>query len=225
MTKASRSSILHRYLDPASSLGEVLFGLIMTLTFTLGAGLIIEDEGREGARELLVAALGCNVAWGIIDAVLYLVNQLFDRGRLRRLGLAVRGTTDERSATILVADELDELLETLMSAAHREELYTRISSNLRASGRATYSVTKADLLGAFTSFWLVVLTCVPAAIPFVFIDDARLALRLSNAILLALLFVAGYLGARYTYGRPWLTGFGLLLVGVVLVGVAVLLGG
>lgn len=48
MIAESRSSLIHRYLDPASSLGEVLFGLIMTLTFTLGAGIIIEDQGREG---------------------------------------------------------------------------------------------------------------------------------------------------------------------------------
>src|SRR6187401_3008488 len=86
----SRSSLMHRYLDPASSLGEVLFGLIMTLTFTLGAGLIIEDEGRAGARELLIAVIGCNVAWGIIDGALFLVGQLFDRGRLQRLGRSIR---------------------------------------------------------------------------------------------------------------------------------------
>ena len=67
-----RSSLMDRYLDPATSLGEVLFGLIMTLTFTLGAGIIIEDEGREGARQLLIALIGCNIAWGIIDAALYL---------------------------------------------------------------------------------------------------------------------------------------------------------
>src|SRR5262245_47879599 len=42
------SSLAHRYLDPATTLAEILFGLIMTLTFTLGAGLIIEDEGRAG---------------------------------------------------------------------------------------------------------------------------------------------------------------------------------
>ena len=29
--------LMNRYLDPASSLGEIMFGLIMTLTFTLGA--------------------------------------------------------------------------------------------------------------------------------------------------------------------------------------------
>ena len=45
MSTANRSSLMNRYLDPASSLGEIMFGLIMTLTFTLGAGIIIEDEG------------------------------------------------------------------------------------------------------------------------------------------------------------------------------------
>ena len=58
---------MDRYLDPATSLAEIMFGLIMTLTFTLGAGIIIEDEGREGARQLLIAVIGCNIAWGIID--------------------------------------------------------------------------------------------------------------------------------------------------------------
>ena len=84
----------HRYIDPNTSLSEVLFGLIMTLTFTLGAGIMIQEEGREGARQLLIATIGCNIAWGIIDGALYLVGQLFDRGRLRVLGQAVRQASD-----------------------------------------------------------------------------------------------------------------------------------
>ena len=82
-TASDRMAVLHRYLDPSTSLAEILFGLIMTLTFTLGAGLLIEDEGHAGARELLIAVIGCNVAWGIIDGALYLVGQLFDRGSPR----------------------------------------------------------------------------------------------------------------------------------------------
>ena len=86
----SRARLMQRYLDPATSLGEMLFGLIMTLTFTLGAGIIIEDEGREGARQLLIAVIGCNIAWGIIDGALYLVGPAVRSRQLRRLGLAVR---------------------------------------------------------------------------------------------------------------------------------------
>ena len=72
---------LHKYIDPATSLSEILFGLIMTLTFTLGAGIVIQEEGREGAREMLVAILGCNLAWGVIDGLFYLMGCLAEKGR------------------------------------------------------------------------------------------------------------------------------------------------
>jgi hypothetical protein len=42
-------------------MGEALFGLIMTLTFTLGVDLIIHEQGREGARQMLIGILGCNL--------------------------------------------------------------------------------------------------------------------------------------------------------------------
>jgi hypothetical protein len=67
-----------RYLDPASRLGEILFGLIMVLTLTLTAGLTVA-EGRVGVRQLLLAAIGCNFAWGIIDAVMYIMNCVTER--------------------------------------------------------------------------------------------------------------------------------------------------
>ncbi len=59
---------LFRTLEPAESLGEIVFGLIMVLTFTLGAAVA---GGYE--RGLLLAAVGCNVAWGVIDAVLFVM--------------------------------------------------------------------------------------------------------------------------------------------------------
>jgi hypothetical protein len=81
------------------------------------------------------------------------------------------------------------------------------------------------VLGALTSFWLVVVTSIPAAIPFLIFDDARFALRVSNGILLALLFITGYLWARYTLSRPWLVGFCFLIGGIALVAAAIALGG
>src|SRR5574339_1145035 len=96
-------SLTAKYLDPGSAMGELLFGLIMTLTFTLGAGLVIEEEGREGAREMLIGILGCNLAWGIIDGVLYVLGQLFERGRLRRLVSSVRMGSDD-AGRVLIAD-------------------------------------------------------------------------------------------------------------------------
>lgn len=223
---ARRSSIAEKYLDPATSMAEVLFGLIMTLTFTLGAGLIIEEEGAEGARQLLIATIGCNVAWGIIDAALYLAGQLLDRGRLRKLSEIVRGASDDNVASAVVGNELDGLLEHVTSEPERRDLYGRIVRNIRSTPvREGGKVTKADWLGALASFWLVFLASVPAAIPFLFMDDAMQALRASNAILLALLFFTGYRWAKYTLGSPWIVGLCFLLGGIGMVWTAIMLGG
>src|SRR5512145_3262471 len=100
----------HRFvthLDPGARLGELLFGLIMVLTFTLGAG--IELAGDRGAtRELLIAALGCNTAWGVIDAALYLMNQLSERGRVYRLVKSIQTAPDREQGLSLIASELDD---------------------------------------------------------------------------------------------------------------------
>ena len=222
---AHRTSLVHRYVDPSTSLGEIMFGLIMTLTFTLGAGIIIEDEGREGARQLLIAVLGCNIAWGIIDGALYLAGELFGRGRLRRIGRLIRQSPTRTRAEALVAAELDDVLGEVTSEADRAALYRRIVDNVHAKPPTRNRVTKDDFTGALMSCLLVIATSIPAAIPFLIFDDARFALRVSNGILLALLFVVGSWWARYTLGKPWLVGLCFLAVGFLLVAAAIALGG
>jgi VIT1/CCC1 family predicted Fe2+/Mn2+ transporter len=206
-------------------MGEVLFGLIMTLTFTLGAGLTIQEEGREGARQLLIATIGCNIAWGVIDGVFFMLGQLFERGRRRRIVQLVRGTAQERDAKALVAGELDDVIEKVMTPEERHVLYGRIVQQIRSGEMPPNPITRADVMGGIASFWLVFFASLPAAIPFLFIDDALLALRISNAILLGLLFWAGHRFARYTMAPPALTGLLFLLFGAALVAMAIALGG
>jgi hypothetical protein len=62
-------------LDPIDRISEVLFGLIMVLSFT--GSISVVSDGRAEISELLWAALGCNLAWGIIDAVFYLMSTIF----------------------------------------------------------------------------------------------------------------------------------------------------
>ena len=61
-----------RILEPMDRISEILFGLIMALTFTLTLGVITAD--RIQVRTMLLAALGCNLAWGIIDASVFLMS-------------------------------------------------------------------------------------------------------------------------------------------------------
>ena len=215
-----------KYLDPGSVMGEVLFGLIMTLTFTLGAGLVIEEEGRAGAREMLIGILGCNLAWGIIDGVLYVLGRVFERGRLRRLVAEARGAGSEEAARGLFAAELDELLAPVTEPDTRHRLYGAMLDGARTQELPRNTVRREDVMGALAAGWLVFACSFPAVLPFVFMDDPRLALRVSNAILIALLFVVGHRHAqRHTLGRPWLTGLVFALMGVFLVAIAIPLGG
>ena len=216
---------LHRYIDPATSLTEILFGLIMTLTFTLGAGIVVQDEGRDGARELLVAALGCNIAWGIIDACFYLITATFEREQFRRLGRRMREVPHVSDAVALLAERLDEALAPALDEGERHGLYRRLAENVRNGPPLSGKPKAEDWWGAIASGLLVILTTLPAALPFAFIDDAYVAMRTSNAILLLTLFATGFGWARYTTLRPIVVGTVFLLGGAALVLIAIPLGG
>src|SRR5947199_3354239 len=81
-----------RLLDPIDRVSEILFGLIMVLTFT--GSLSIAEAGRDDVRTMLIGALGCNLAWGIIDGVLYLMGCLAEKGRGLVTFGALRNTAD-----------------------------------------------------------------------------------------------------------------------------------
>jgi hypothetical protein len=216
--------LVQKYLEPGESLAEIMFGLIMTLSFTLGAGLIIE-EGPDAIRELLIATIGCNIAWGVIDGFLYVSGQMFERGRLKRVGLAIRAAPDDRAAAVVVDEELDELLGVAVDPKERDEITQRMARHIRASEPRDIGLKVADLKGAVASFWLVFFASFPAALPFMFIDDPMVALRTSNGVLIALLFITGYRWAHYTALRPWATGLFLMFGGIAMVAVSIALGG
>ena len=75
-------------LQPSERVAEVLFGLIMVLTFT--GALSIAEADRAEVRTMLIGALGCNIAWGIVDGVLYLMGCLAEKGRGLMIFRAVR---------------------------------------------------------------------------------------------------------------------------------------
>ena len=80
---------------------EVLFGLIMVLTFT--CSFSVAESGRAEVRTMLFAALGCNLIWGIIDAIMYLMGCLAERARSLRRFRAVRSARDAQKAQGIIA--------------------------------------------------------------------------------------------------------------------------
>jgi VIT1/CCC1 family predicted Fe2+/Mn2+ transporter len=208
-----------RVLDPVDRFSEIIFGLVMVLTFT--SSLSVAESGRQDVRDMLVAAIGCNVAWGIVDGVMYLVTSIVDRARRAAVFEGIRAA-DPAGARAIVLAALPEGVAAVTDEAGADGMAARARA-LPESPRA--ELTWEDLRGALGSCLLVVAATFPPTIPFFFVEDVGRALRLSNAIAVAALFLAGFSLGRATGARPWLLGLAMVVLGAALVGLAIALGG
>jgi hypothetical protein len=218
------SRFVRRYLDPASRLGEILFGLIMVLTVTLTASFTVAD-GKKGVRQLLLAAIGSNVAWGIIDASMYIMNAMVVRRGKIRLVEAVQRASDPEAALVLVKDRVEPELQELLGPEKAEAFSKSVLPHIVGAHIKERILTREDLYGALASFWLVFVSCLPAAIPFLIFSEPQVALRVSNFLLIAGLFYVGQKWADYAGKSRLAVGSAMVAVGLALVGVAILLGG
>jgi hypothetical protein len=208
------------FLEPMDRISEVLFGVIMVLTFT--GALSVATADRLEVREVLVGALGCNLAWGVIDAGLYLMGRLQERGRTIQTFRAVRDTTDEVAARRIVAETLPAVLVTALPSSQLEVMRQAV---LNMPEPPLPRLTMADIGGAVAVFLLVFLVTLPLVVPFLFIGETRLALRVSNGVAVALLFLSGYAFGKRAGLHPWVSGLAMVVVGILLVGLTIALGG
>jgi hypothetical protein len=223
----ARQDFVHRHLSPADRLAEVMCGLIMVLTFTLTAGLTAGD-GPDAVRSLLLAAIGCNIAWGIIDGVLYIMSSLSQRAEKARVVRAVQGLPEGGASLDLVREAVGPKLFALASSddkAAQDAVFVATQKYLVNAVATPARVTGDDVRGAIAIFWLELLACLPAALPFMFIKQPVLALHVSNAILVGMLFLTGQKWAQYVGAPRLLSGLAMSAIGLALVGVAALLGG
>jgi hypothetical protein len=220
MPNETANSFKH-VLEPNERISEVLFGLIMVLTFT--GSLSVAEADRGEVRTVLIGALGCNIAWGIIDGILYLMACLSAHGTQIRALRAVRKAAVPEEGHRVIAEALPPLVAAALSVAD----YEGIRQKLLHAGEppAHPRLRKEDLLGAALVFVWVFSTTFPVAIPFIFMTELTRAMRVSNAIAVVMLFLTGYAFGRVAEYRPWLTGFAMVVLGVVLVGLTMALGG
>jgi len=187
---------LVRVLDPMERISETLFGLIMVLTFICSLG--IATAGNIKIQTMLIGALGCNLAWGIVDGGLYLLARINERGGNI---LTLRAIPVEQLE--LIRRKLQQLPEPL----ERPRL------------------TKRDWIGALGLCLLSFLATFPVVVPFIFLSDAKLALRVSYAIAIVMLFCCGYAFGYHSGLPPWAAGLSMVAIGSALVSIAVALGG
>lgn len=206
-------------LDPIDRVSEILFGLIMAVTII--GSVSVASAGRAEVRTAMAAALGCNLAWGLVDAVMYLVRTLTERTRNRSLAKLVRAANDD-AAHRLIERSLPPHVAALAGPVEVEGMRRRLLALPDAAG----GLSSEDFLAAFGIFLLVVLATFPVALPFVILDDPALAMRVSQVVAVVMLFGAGFvLGRHAGHRRPMITGSAMALLGVALIASVKALGG
>lgn len=208
-------------LNPVDRISEVLFGLIMVLTFT--GAISVATDGRDEIRELLWAALGCNVAWGLVDAIMYLMNVLLERGHSLTVIKRITRSESREASRQIMKEEIQPLLAQLLKDDEFDQLSERLKKVPEPSNRNL--LTGTDLIAGLQIFFLVFLCTLPVALPFAFFEEVEFAMRASNGVALVLLFIGGYVLAGYAGFRRFTTALIYVVIGVLLVALTMALGG
>lgn len=219
-------------LDPIDRLSETIYSVLILLTFTLAFRTILHNAApgkiipSEYVEELVLAAFGAILAWGLIDGLMYALMELFQRGERHRLLKQIQSAASEQEALEVIADELDYVLEPIAGAAERHVLYRNVYAQLRTSEPRPVGLKREDFTGAVGCVVVALLAVVPSFVPIVLLrDNFDLAIRLSNIVSFVVLFGAGYSWGRHTGANPWRTGLLLVAVAAIMVAIALPLGG
>jgi VIT1/CCC1 family predicted Fe2+/Mn2+ transporter len=209
-----------RLLDPIDRISEILFGLIMAVTIV--GSISIATAGHEDMRSITIAALGCNIAWGLVDAVMYLIRTATERSRNRVLSKRIV-SADVETAHRLIVEALPEHIAAITGPEEIEGMRRRL---LGVEPDRSATLRPRDYLEAVGVFLLVVIATFPVVLPFILMSDAARALRVSHAVTLGMLLVAGYsLGLHAGHAKPLRTGVLMAVFGAVLIGAVKALGG
>jgi hypothetical protein len=207
-------------LDPLERASEIMFGLIMALTFTCTVSVVASTND---VMTMLAAALSCNVAWGLVDGAMFALAEVVTRQRKHSFAVALTGASAAEARRMLL-ENLPDGAERVLETGDLD----RLVKGIRAMPVPVDSMVpnREDLRGALAIFLLVFLSTFPVALPFLLISDVSVALRTSNAIAVVSLFLVGTgLGRYINWHRPWAVGLAVALFGALLVAITIALGG
>jgi len=218
---ASSGALEPDVLSPVDRVSEMLFGLLMALTFT--GAVSVAESGNAAIRTMFIAALGCNLAWGLADAVMHLIRTVTERGRLITLVRSVQSAPDDQAGRNLVEESLSRVASGLVSPVEIEAVRARVVA-LR-SMPARPRLGWRDLVMALQIFLIVVVSTFPVVLPFLLSQDVTFAQNVSRAIALAMLFLGGLALGRYAGYGSWRVGLIMAALGTALIAAINALGG
>jgi VIT1/CCC1 family predicted Fe2+/Mn2+ transporter len=210
-----------RLLDPVERVSEILFGLIMALTFT--CSISIANPGKTEIRELLFAAIGCNTAWGLVDAIMYIISLLVEKSRSLAIIKIIRDDFQQDKVKKYISETMHPVVASVIGKAELEQIRTNLlrlpESSLKVHLKA------GDFKRALSIFLIIFISTFPVVIPFFLFSDVSMALRISNLVAVVMMFFSGWLLAGYANFNKWLLSIAMTVLGIFLVALTVALGG
>ena len=208
-------------LDPVDRISEILFGLIMALTFT--CTISVADSGTMDVRAMLIAAIGCNIAWGLVDAVMSLLMKMTENGHNLRIFNFVRHTKNIQKAHMFIANALPPVIARVLEPDELEVIRQKLLKLQAVPTRVRLKVS--DFRMALGIFMLVFLSTFPVAIPFILIEELNTALRTSNLVAIIMMFLCGWFLGKYSGRNKLIMGIAMCTIGTLLLLITISLGG
>jgi hypothetical protein len=209
------------FLDPLERFSEILFGVIMVLTFTVS--LRVARADRLQVHEMLIGALSCNLAWGVIDGIMYVMSCVSERGHSIKVLKRVHRARGPEQANQIILSELPPVVASVLPPLALDAMRQKLDELPEPPARPR--LRKEDWRGAAGIFSLVFLSTFPVVLPFIVIPKIRVASRVSDVIAIGILFLAGHAYGRYAGHSAWGWGLSMVLIGSVMVALTIGLGG
>ena len=188
-------TFIREHLSTGSILAEAFYGIWMVVVVT-GTIRAVEQPGESTVRVMLGAALGVNIAWGVIDGITVMWANLVDRTKERELVNALRATKGDAALRKKLGRSLGGTVAGSLSDEERE----RVLDMLEAG--EPREVTRArpdreDYEAAIATALIDFILIFPVTLPYIlFMHDLTLAIRSSQFIALFLFAGLGYAYAR-----------------------------
>jgi hypothetical protein len=211
------------WLSPQDRLAEAICGIVMVLSVTAYTRAEMEEPS---SAAFLVAILGCNAAWGLVDGATYVFGSIQARGRrlLVHRALHAPGTPAEveRKAREAIGEAFEGLLP---KGERRDRAVEMVIEAARSIPPGRPRVMKEDLLAGLACFCLMFVGTLPMAVPYVFFRHLDRAILASQGIAVVLMFLIGRQWGATSGFRPIRSGLLFTAIGVALSSLTQFMGG
>ncbi len=176
---------------------EPIFGVVMTMVFlsilrnqALYAYPVLLDKV---AQAVILAAISCCIAWGIVDGVFYAWENHAIASKKNIAGNYLRRQQKEKSRE-LVEEDLEDSYVGMLDDAEKDHVYEMVLNALSKSEPKEKVPVKDDLITIFLDMCLNLGACLVVVLPLVLLQGFLGIVQLLNlavAIAIILLFIIG----------------------------------